>query len=138
MLPNGRRSWNDEMKTDNGPADGEPPGALNRQQLIEWQLAEVQGIGHVGTWEFHPPAERLIWSAETCRIMGVDENGFDGRIETYLSMIHPDDRAGVVVAVRANRQQPVQTRLEHRILRPDGTVRHVRVHGVPYRDESAR
>jgi len=124
------------METDNGSASGERPGALNRRQLIEWQLAEVQGIGHVGTWEYHPPAETLVWSAETCRIMGVDDRGFDGRIETYLSLIHPDDRPAVVAALRLNRQQPRQTELEHRILRPDATVRHVRVHGVPYRDES--
>lgn len=126
------------MTTDKGSASGERPGVLNRQQLIEWQLAEVQGIGHVGTWEFHPPAERLIWSAETCRIMGVDDSGFDGRIETYLSLTHPDDRHMVVAAARENRQQPRQTELEHRIVRPDGTVRHVRVHGVPYRDESGQ
>ncbi len=125
------------MTTDNGSASGKWPGVLNRQQLIEWQLAQVQGIGHVGTWEFHPPAERLVWSAETSRIMGVD-SGFDGRIETLLSLIHPDDRHVVVAAIRENRRQPRRTELEHRIVRPDGTVRHVRVHGVPYRDESGQ
>jgi diguanylate cyclase (GGDEF)-like protein/PAS domain S-box-containing protein len=126
------------MKTDNGPASGEQPGALNRQQLIEWQLAEVQGIGHVGTWEFHPASEKIVWSAETCRIMGVDTSGFDGRIETFLSLIHPDDRDKVLAEIRENRQQPRPMQLERRIVRPDGTVRHVRVHGVPYRDESGK
>jgi len=126
------------MTGHNGSASGERPGVLNRQQLIAWQLAEVQAIGHVGTWEFHPPAERLVWSAETCRIMGVDDSGFDGRIETLLALIHPDDRHAVVAAIRENRQQPRQTELEHRIVWPDGTVRHVRVHGVPYRDESGQ
>ena len=126
------------MKTDNGSASGEQPGVLDRQQLIEWQLAEVQTIGHVGTWEFHPPSERLVCSAETCRIMGIDKSGFDGGIETFLSLIHPDDRDAVVAAIRENRQQPRRTHLEHRIVRPDGTVRHVRIHGVPYRDESGK
>jgi len=125
------------MKTDSGSGSVEQPGVLNRQQLIEWQLAEVEGIGHVGTWEFHPP-ERLAWSAETRRIMGLDNGGFDGRIETYLALIHPDDRRAVVAAIRENRQQPRQTELEHRIVRPDGTLRHVRVHGMPYRDESGQ
>jgi diguanylate cyclase (GGDEF)-like protein/PAS domain S-box-containing protein len=126
------------MKTDNRSASGEQPGALNRQQLIEWQLAEVQSIGHVGTWEFHPVPEKLVWSAETCRIMGLGQGGFDGRIETFMSLIHPDDRDTVVAMTRENRKQPRPTQLEHRIVRPDGTVRHVRVHGVPYRDESGQ
>lgn len=126
------------MTRDNGPASARQPGVLNRQQLIAWQLAEVQGIGHVGTWEFHPPSEKLVWSAETCRIMGVDKSGFDGRIDTFLSLTHPDDRHAVSAAIRKNRQQPRRTKLEHRIVRPDATVRHVRIHGVPYRDESGR
>lgn len=126
------------MKTDNGSASGEQPGALNRQQLIEWQLAEVEGIGHVGTWELHLAPEQLVWSAETCRIMGVDQSGFDGRIESFLSMIHPDDRNRVEANIVESRQQPRPVQLEHRIVRPDGTVRHVRVHGVPYRGESGK
>ncbi|SDE01761.1 PAS domain S-box-containing protein/diguanylate cyclase (GGDEF) domain-containing protein [Massilia sp. PDC64] len=126
------------MTMDNGSASGAQPGARNRQQLIEWQLAEVQSIGHVGTWEFHPDPGKLVWSPETCRIMGVGKNSFDGRTETFLSLVHPDDRDAAETAIRDNRQQPRPIQLEHRIVRPDGTVRHVRVQGVPYRDESGR
>jgi diguanylate cyclase (GGDEF)-like protein/PAS domain S-box-containing protein len=126
------------MTRDNGSASGKQRGAWNRHQLLEWQLAEVQGIGHVGTWEFHPAPEKLVWSAETCRIMGVGKSGFDGRIETFLALIHPDDRDMVGATLRENRRQPRPLQLDHRIVRPDGTVRHVREHGVPYRDESGR
>ncbi|MCS0628698.1 EAL domain-containing protein [Telluria mixta] len=136
--PTGRRSWSDSVTMDNGSASGAQPGAWNRQQLIEWQLAEVQSIGHVGTWEFHLDPAKLVWSAETCRIIGLSKNSIDGRIETFLSLVHPDDRDAVETAIRDNRQQPRPIQLEHRIVRPDGTVRHVRVHGVPYRDESGR
>jgi len=124
------------MTTDDGLASDAQTGARNRQQLIEWQLAEVQSIGHVGTWEFHPAPGMLVWSVETRRIMGIGTNGFDGRVETFLSLVHPDDRHAVETAVRENRQQPRPIEIEHRIVRPDGTVRHVRVQGVPYRNES--
>jgi hypothetical protein len=70
------------MMTDNGSASGERPGALSRQQPIEWQLAAVQGMCHIGTWEFDPPRAKLVWSAETRRIMGLGKDGFDGRLET--------------------------------------------------------
>ncbi|TQK06711.1 PAS domain S-box-containing protein/diguanylate cyclase (GGDEF)-like protein [Herbaspirillum sp. SJZ107] len=124
------------MTTDNRSASGEQRGALNRQQLVAWQLAEIQALGHVGTWEFHPSFEKLVWSDETCRIMGIGKSGFDGRTETYLLMVHPDDRPMVLAALRENRQQPRRIELEHRVVRPDGTARHVRVQGVPYFDES--
>ncbi len=126
------------MTTDNGSESGEPVGVLNRRQLIEWQLAEIQAIGHVGTWEFHPSSGQLAWSAETCRIMGVDASGFDGRIETVLSLVHPDDQGTVRAAFQENLLQPRQIRLDYRIVGPDGTLRQVRLHGVPYRDESGQ
>ncbi|MCC2955604.1 EAL domain-containing protein [Massilia sp. IC2-477] len=126
------------MTTETRSASGGQPGALNRQQLVAWQLAEVQAIGHVGTWEFHPPSEKLVWSDETCRIMGVGRSGFDGRIETFLSLVHPDDRVVVAAAIRENREHPRPIELEHRIVRPDGTARYVRVHGLPYLEESGK
>lgn len=126
------------MTTDKGSASGGQRGALNRQQLVAWQLAEIQAFGHVGTWEFHPPSETLVWSAETCRIMGLGKSSFDGRTETYLALVHPDDRATVLAALRENRQQPRRTELEYRVVRPDGTVRHVRVQGVPYLEASGQ
>jgi diguanylate cyclase (GGDEF)-like protein/PAS domain S-box-containing protein len=55
-----------------------------------------------------------------------------------LALIHPDDRDMVGATLRENRRQPRPLQLDHRIVRPDGTVRHVREHGVPYRDESGR
>jgi len=126
------------MTTDNGSESGEPAGVLNRRQLIEWQLAEIQAIGHVGTWEFHPSSGQLAWSAETCRTMGVDASRFDGRIETVLSLVHPDDQGTVRAAFQENLLQPRQIRLDYRIVGPDGTLRQVRLHGVPYRDESGQ
>jgi len=126
------------MATGDRSASGGQRSALNRQQLVAWQLVEVQALGHVGTWEFHPSSEKLVWSAETRRIMGIGKKGFDGRTETYLSLVQPDDRPMVLAALRENRQQPRRIELEHRIVRPDGTARHVRVQGVPYRDESGK
>jgi diguanylate cyclase (GGDEF)-like protein/PAS domain S-box-containing protein len=124
------------MMTDDRAASGGQRGALTRQQLVAWQMAEVQALGHVGTWEFHPPSDKLVWSDETCRIMGIDTRRFDGRTETYLSLVHPDDRPTVLAALRENRQQPRRIALEYRVIRPDGTARHVRVQGVPYLDAS--
>jgi diguanylate cyclase (GGDEF)-like protein/PAS domain S-box-containing protein len=122
--------------TDDRSASAGQHSALTRQQLVAWQMAQVQALGHVGTWEFHPPSDKLVWSDETCRIMGIDTSRFDGRTETYLSLVHPDDRPAVLAALRENRQRPRRIELEYRVIRPDGTARHVRVQGVPYLDES--
>src|SRR5437764_14445641 len=65
---------------------------LSRQQLLERQLEEVQRIGQVGIWSYDPASGRLSWSDETCRSVGLDKLGFDGSIEIYLALAHPEER----------------------------------------------
>src|SRR5437764_7799253 len=89
---------------------------LSRLQLLERQLEEVQRIGQVGIWSYDPASDRLSWSDETCRILGVDKSRFDGRIETYLALAHPEDRHRVVAAIEQARQRSLAIELEHRIL----------------------
>jgi diguanylate cyclase (GGDEF)-like protein/PAS domain S-box-containing protein len=112
------------------------PASLSRQHLIERQLDEVQRIGQVGIWSYDPASDKLAWSDETCRILGVDRAHFDGRVETYLERTHPEDRDRVFAVIEHARQEPVAIDLEHRILLPDGVVRHVSARGIVYRNEA--
>ena len=57
----------------------------------EHQLATAQQIAHLGSWEWDVAADRVLWSDEMCRIFGV-EPGTSPDFETYISLLHPDDR----------------------------------------------
>jgi diguanylate cyclase (GGDEF)-like protein/PAS domain S-box-containing protein len=124
------------MERDSKAANDLQPAFLSRQKLLERQLDEVQRIGHVGIWSYDPASGRLAWSDETCRIMGIDKAGFDGRVETYLALAHPEDRDRVVAAIEQARQGPVEIELEHRILLSSGAVHHVFARGALYLDEA--
>jgi diguanylate cyclase (GGDEF)-like protein/PAS domain S-box-containing protein len=124
------------MERDSQTENDLQPASLSRQQLLERQLDEVQRIGHVGIWSHDTASGRLAWSDETCRIMDVDKAHFDGKFETYLALVHPEDRDRVLAAVEQARQGRAAIDLEHRILLPGGTVRHVLNHGAMYRDET--
>ncbi|MFL6675188.1 MAG: EAL domain-containing protein [Massilia sp.] len=110
------------------------PEHLTKQQLLERQLDDVQTVAHVGVWEFHVAKCKLSWSDETCRIMGVDKAGFDGDIQTYLSVVHPDDRDKILAAIEQARNEPINPVLQHRVLRPNGEVRHLLLRGYPVID----
>src|SRR5205823_5255570 len=85
-----------------------------------------------------PASGRLRWSDETCRILSVDKASFDGRVETYLALVHPEDRERVVAAIEQARQGSLAIDLEHRILLASGAVLHVLVHGAAYLDETGK
>jgi diguanylate cyclase (GGDEF)-like protein/PAS domain S-box-containing protein len=111
------------------------PDRLSKQKLLERQLDDVQRIAHVGTWELRVASKKLIWSNETYCILALDRARVDASLDTYLSAAHPDDRDQVLALIEQLGQEPIQPKLEHRVIWPDGQVRHLLVRGYPFCDE---
>jgi PAS domain S-box-containing protein len=97
----------------------------------EAYLAEGQRISRTGSWAWNVATGEVYWSPEHYRICGLEPRTFTPTIETAPKIIHPDD----VPAARETWQNAWHAKREYagefRILRPDGTVRHVRSLGHP-------
>ncbi len=91
----------------------------------ERQLEEAQRIAHVGSWEWDVAADRLTWSAEMFRICGVEPARFASTYDAFLACVHPDDRASASATIRRSVETRTALDLDHRIVRPDGEVRHL-------------
>ncbi|HEY8601058.1 MAG TPA: GAF domain-containing protein, partial [Thermomicrobiales bacterium] len=94
--------------------------ALRRSEV---GLAEAQRLARIGSWEYDIVADRLTWSDEIFRILGHAPQSFTPTQERLLAAIHPDDRAEVLRARVEGLGRDGQYDVEHRIVRPDGTVR---------------
>ena len=113
--------------------------AIEALRRSEEHLAKAQELAHLGSWESGlGMGDRLVWSKETHRIFGLDESTFDGRVETFFSRIHPDDLAMVRSASDAAIRGEEDYEVEHRIVRPDGSVRWVHERADVERDPSGR
>src|SRR5262245_16853768 len=55
------------------------------------RLPLVLSYGHVGVWEYDLKTRQVRWSPELEAIHGLAPESFDGRHETVLSLVHPDD-----------------------------------------------
>jgi two-component system sensor histidine kinase UhpB len=92
----------------------------------EKDLLRAQQVGHVGSWYLDIDMDCLRWTDETYRIFGfVNHEDFGGTIEAFLGRVHPDDRERVEQAWNAALAGQLYD-IEHRILLPDGEIRHVR------------
>lgn len=60
----------------------------------EDDLVRAQAVGNIGSWRLDLRHNELTWSAENHRIFGIPE-GTPLSYETFLSRVHPDDRAYV-------------------------------------------
>lgn len=87
------------------------------------QLVVSQRVARVGSWEWDLATGTVTWSDETYRLYGADPQTFTPSFEGFLAAVHPDDRAAVQRTVTAALEGRHSFVVEHRIRRPDGSVR---------------
>ncbi len=110
-------------------------GLLERERaqeavrMGEAALAEAQALAHIGSWSWDVASDRVGWSDELHRIYGVDAATAPLTYATFLQAVHPDDRKRVDDAVRDAYHSGEPFSFEHRVVRPDGTVRWVHGRG---------
>ncbi|MGY5860110.1 MAG: PAS domain S-box protein [Candidatus Thorarchaeota archaeon] len=102
----------------------------------ERKLAQAQRIAHSGSWVWNIEEDREIWSDEIFRIFGLAPQEFSATYEAFLESVHPDDRELVKNSVNAAIHKKEPYSIDHRIIRPDGSCRHVHEEGeVTYSDD---
>jgi two-component system, cell cycle sensor histidine kinase and response regulator CckA len=102
-------------------------------------LQRAMEVGQIGSWisgvgEGGP----LVWSQEVCRIFGVDADTLSGTAEDFLGRLHPDDVAKVIAARDEALASGGPLRIDHRIVRPDGSIRWVHERADIQRDADGR
>jgi len=91
----------------------------------EQRLKEAQHAAHLGYWEIDYGTNSFFWSDEVFRIFGVNPENFTASYESFLKAIHPDDREYVDQRYQESFQVKDDYQVNHRIIRPDGEIRHV-------------
>ena len=110
--------------------------ALEKMRNI---LSEGQKIAHVGVFEYIVDTKTTVWSEEEYRIYGLDPEGPSPAYDVMLAKsIHPDDAALLHRTFSAAVQSGSIYELEHRIIRPDGSVRWVYNRAHPYFDRNGK
>lgn len=93
-------------------------------------LALAQKVARTGSWEFDFATEQLAWSDEIFRIYGLLPEQPIPTFSEHRQTIHPEDRTVWDTTMNQLIQgQPCQ--LEYRIVRPDGSIRHILSQGEP-------
>jgi PAS domain S-box-containing protein len=92
-----------------------------------WQyLAEAQRLSHSGTFGWKVGTGELVWSDETYRILGFTRET-NPTLDLVFDRIHPEDRDRLKLIRERAAQNGMDLDVEHRILLPDGVIKHVQV-----------
>jgi len=101
--------------------------SVEKLKYSELRLKQAQGIAHIGSWERNFSTGVALWSEEQCNIYGLSPENDKQTYESWLSFVHPDDREQVMKINEAARSTLSNTDFYHRIIRMDGSLRHIHV-----------
>jgi formate hydrogenlyase transcriptional activator len=102
----------------------------------EAYLAEGQRLSHTGSWAWNVSSGELFWSQEHFRIFGLDPDKVTPSYPMILEWIHPEDRSFVQQTFERTVRERSDYALDCRIVRPDGTIRHIHSLACPVFNES--
>jgi PAS domain S-box-containing protein len=89
-------------------------------------LAEAQQLSHTGSFGWDVASGEIFWSEESFRIFQYDPQ-IKPTLELVFQRVHPDDAALVQKVVSRAASERQNFDFEHRLLLPDGSVRHLHI-----------
>ena len=101
--------------------------ALKKNKLM---MNHAEEIAHLGSWEWDLETDRLNCSPELYQIYGLQQENFDGKFESILKLVHPEDSNKILANI--NHASKSHESFEHyeRIIRPDGETRILYTKGI--------
>jgi PAS domain S-box-containing protein len=109
----------------------EPKRVEEKLRQNEAYLQESQRLGHMGSWAFNISSGVLFASPELLRIFGRDPDQEAPTVEMFRGSAHPEDRAYVEEMLNKAMREKTDFAFDHRILLPDGSIKHV--HSMAHR-----
>jgi PAS domain-containing protein len=103
-------------------------------RIGETYLAEAQRLSHTGSFGWNVSSGEIVWSEESYRIFEYDP-ATRATIEIVLNRVYPDDVALVRQVIGRATTHKEAFDFEHRLLMPDGSVKHLNVVAHPSIDE---
>jgi signal transduction histidine kinase/FixJ family two-component response regulator len=96
--------------------------ALRRSEMY---LTEAQRLSHTGSFGWDAASGDLYWSDETFRIFECDP-ATKPSIQVAIDRTHPDDRMHLRNVMERTSHGASEVAVEHRLVMPDGSIKHVR------------
>jgi hypothetical protein len=87
------------------------------------RLEAALSASGTGTFRWNIRTDELTWDENLDRLFGLRPGETARSLQQFLSLVHPDDRQGVIDRCRRCRDEGADFDMEFRVVRPDGSVR---------------
>jgi PAS domain S-box-containing protein len=109
--------------------------AEEKLRQSEGYLSQAQRLSRTGSFGWRVSTGEIVWSEETFRIFQCDPTT-KPTAELILQRIHPEGAAFVKQTIERASQDGKDFDFEHRLLMPDGSIKHLHIVAYAERDKS--
>lgn len=103
--------------------------------IINESVKHAEIIGEFFIWQWNQAENRLIFSDNLYRLLGVEPQSFPPSLANYLKFVHPDDQQIVIKSDETAFSEGKSETGFYRILRANGEVRYIMAVGKFIEDE---
>lgn len=115
---------------------------LSRTETVlretETRLREAQRIALLGSWNWEFQTNKVSWSDAEFELFGLEPGSLTPSLESFLSILHPDDRAIALDRVESMKAGGSEFANDLRIVRPDGSYIWIHSRARTTRDSEGR
>lgn len=94
--------------------------AIDKTGFPQFDVQAALEAGEIGTWDWDLATDRMRWSEQMFRNLGLDPNASGDLFGHLLAAIHPSERQDVAAAFSEFRNRPGPMRIEARLAFPRG------------------
>ena len=102
----------------------------------EERLRLATQTGKVGVWDWDIRSSKILWTPTVYTMHGVRPGEFDGHVESFSALIHPEDRGFVEKRIKEALEGASPYEIEFRVPMPDGSTNWLYTNAIVLRDAS--
>ena len=107
-------------------------------QQSEQRLNLALSAADAGVWDWNMQTDETSYSNHLSTLFGMSHDAFDGKYETFFSLVYPEDRKAVKQAVRQAIEKGISYDIEFRVVWADGSLHWIGSRGKVFYDETGR
>jgi len=105
---------------------------------LSGRLALALDASRIGVWEADVRTGKVVWDERMYEIYGLPYHGGEVPETVWLDGLHPDDSGQAEIAFKEASAVRSAYAAQFRVIRPDGSIRHVRSRANPFVDAGGR
>jgi PAS domain S-box-containing protein len=107
-------------------------------RISEERYVLAQKAANIGSWDWNMLTDELSWSELVIPMFGLKQGEFKGTMADFWNRLHPDDIPMIEQKIKATLEKNEEYRVEHRVIRPDGSIKWMLETGNVLKDKDGK